>query len=60
METTPMPKKPSNKDPVRPGRTKGKNAGAGGSHKTRSDVPATNENRAASGKRVVKRNNSGR
>lgn len=55
-----MPKKPSNKDPVRPGRTKGKNAGAGGSHKTRSDVPATNENRAASGKRVVKRNNSSR
>jgi hypothetical protein len=47
-----MPKKPNNKDPEKPGRTKGKNAGTGQSRKTRSPVPATNANRAESGKQV--------
>ena len=36
-----MPKKPNNKDPEKPGRTKGKNAGTGQSRKTRSPVPAS-------------------
>ena len=52
-----MPKKPTYKSPEKPRRAKGKNAGAGGGHKTRPDVPATNENRAATGKRVVRRTN---
>ena len=47
-----MAKKSSNKDPEKPGRTKGKGAGSGQSRKTRSPVPATNANRAASGKQV--------
>jgi hypothetical protein len=47
-----MAKKPNNKDPEGPRRVKGKNAGSGQSRKTRSPVPATNENRAASGKQV--------
>lgn len=48
-------KKPNNKGPGKPGRVKGKNAGEGGSRKTRSPVPATNANQAASGKRVTLR-----
>jgi hypothetical protein len=47
-----MAKKPSNKQPEKPRRTKGKNAGAGGSRKTRSSMPSTQENKAASGKQV--------
>ena len=47
-----MAKKPTYQDPEKPRRPKGKNAGAGGSRKTRSPVPATNANRAASGKQV--------
>jgi hypothetical protein len=47
-----MPKKPNNKDPEKPGRTKGKGAGTGQSRKTRSPVPATPANRAESGKQV--------
>jgi hypothetical protein len=48
-------KKPSNKKPEVPGRTKGKNAGAN-SGKTRSPMPATQDLKAASGKQ----NNSSR
>ena len=47
-----MAKKPSNKDPDKPHRRKAKGAGSGQSRKTRSPVPATNANRAASGKQV--------
>ena len=42
-------KKPSNKKPESPGRTKGKNAGPN-SRKTRSPMPATQDLKAASGK----------
>ena len=42
-------KKPSNKKPEAPGRTKGKNAGPN-SGKTRSPMPATQDLKAASGK----------
>jgi hypothetical protein len=48
-------KRPSNKQPTGPRRTKGKAAGSGQSRKTRNPVPATNANRAASGKRVSNR-----
>ena len=48
-----MAKKPNNKEPEKPGRTKGKGAGTGQSRKTRSPVPATDANRAASGKQVT-------
>ena len=47
-----MAKKPNNKDPKGPRRTKGKSAGSGESRKTRSPVPANNANRAESGKQV--------
>jgi len=47
-----MPKKPNNKDPEKPGRTEGKNAGTGQSRKTRPQVPASGASRAASGKQV--------
>ncbi len=45
-------KKPSHKDPEKPGRTKGKNHGQGGGKKTRSPMPSTQENKAASGKQI--------
>ena len=44
-------KKPSNKKPTPPGRTKGKNAGAN-SGKTRPPVQATRDRKSASGKQV--------
>ena len=47
-----MAKKPNNKDPEGPRRTTGKNAGPGQSRKTRSPMPSTNANKAASGKEV--------
>ena len=48
-------KKPSNKKPTGPRRTKGKAAGSGQSRKTRGPVPATNALQAVSGKRVSTR-----
>jgi len=47
-----MAKKPSRRRPAKPGRAKGKNAGSGGSKKTRSPMPSTQENKAASGKQI--------
>jgi hypothetical protein len=47
-----MAKKPNNKDPEGPRRTKGKSAGTGQSRKTRSPMPASNANRASSGKQM--------
>jgi len=47
-----MAKKPTNRDPDKPHRSKAKGAGTGQSRKTRSPVPATNASRAASGKQV--------
>ena len=48
-----MAKKPSNKEPTPPRRSKGKSAGSGQSRKTRSPMPPTNARQAASGKRVT-------
>ena len=43
-------KKPNNKDPEKPGRTKQKSTGKGESAKSRPQVPSTNANKAATGK----------
>lgn len=47
-----MAKKPSNKKPTGPRRTRGKSAGATESRKTRPQVPSRNANKSASGKQV--------
>jgi hypothetical protein len=45
-------KKPTNKKPEGPARTKTKGAGSGESRKTRSPLPATNARKAATGKQT--------
>ena len=45
-------KKQEHRESDKPGRVKGKNHGQTGGKKTRSPVPSTHENKAASGKQV--------